>query len=330
MNLGSVWDVPGRKRLFDVKKHVPEDMCFSPDGKFLAVVGNYAAFHVYDDKGKEYWNLTLGGHGDTIVSHVEFTPDSRLMVASSKNGMLRVWDVKKKKPVALFCFPSPLEHDQAVQDGYLRAARALAGKGKNPDGVEAFVVFKTAIEYFGNFTLSPDGKTVAVPLQNSDVLLIELASGKILKTLTTKQKHAFSVRYSADGKMLAIGGGGEFDDDGWLGTIELWDVAKGKRVRSWKAHRHTVLHMAFSPDGKILASGGTVDCVRVWDAATGKPMYRLHEKIEGTSDARCLGVAFLPDGKALLTLPVVRLGDNSPVHFWEPATGKRLPQPLAR
>lgn len=330
MDCWTVWDVPARKPLFSGRTRGAHGMAFSPDGKFLAVAGDYSEFFVYHAAdGKLHWDLTLEGHGDTILQHVEFTADSRLMVSSSCNGMLRVWDVRVKKPVALFCFPVEGMHEQAGQDEYLRAWRTLAGKKSPPGGVETFVAHKTRLERLDQFAISPDGKTLALPTGHADVLLIELSTGKVVKRLETTQNCTFSVRFSPDGKRLAVGGGAS-DDEPWLGTLELWDVVGGKRIRGWKGHHHTVLKMAFSPDGNILATGGVTDGVRVWEVSTGKQLYRLHERNNRSKDSRILGVAFLPDGKALLTLPWGRLDDEAGVHFWVPATGKRIPQPLGK
>ncbi|MBY0232444.1 MAG: WD40 repeat domain-containing protein, partial [Gemmataceae bacterium] len=71
LNSGSIWDIPGRKKLASREKLVPATVCFSPDGKYLAVAGSYSFFHVFNTSkdGKEHWNLTLKGHGDTVVQH---------------------------------------------------------------------------------------------------------------------------------------------------------------------------------------------------------------------------------------------------------------------
>src|SRR5437763_206020 len=41
-------------------------------------------------------------------------------------------------------------------------------------------------------------------------------------------------------------------------------------------HGERILALAFSPDGKALASGGVGATIRLWDAATGKELRRLH------------------------------------------------------
>ncbi|MBY0231132.1 MAG: hypothetical protein K2W96_17745, partial [Gemmataceae bacterium] len=295
----TVWDIAGRKPLVKGKTSGVHGMAISPDNRFLAVGGNYAELRVYDlETGKLEWDLTLK-HGNSIIQHLEFTPDSRYLVSSCCNGFLRSWDVRKKKAGFLFCFPAVGWYAKDGHEDTLREWRRAAGPKNLPDDAELFVTYKQKIEDFNQFAIHPDGKVVAVPARAGGVLLIELATGKIAKTYATKHEGSHSVCYSRDGKTLAVGGGSG-DRSGWKSTIELWNVSTGKRVRTMKGHKHTVLKMAFSPDGKTLASGGTVDGLRVWDTATGKQIRHIYG--EDDSEYRVVNVAFMPDGKTLLAL----------------------------
>jgi WD40 repeat protein len=108
--------------------------------------------------------------------------------------------------------------------------------------------------------------------------------------------------------------------------ICLWDPASGKPRKSWQSGMEVVCSLAFSPDGRVLAGGGwqpnpqnfdvPLGEARLWDAATGKELARLH------FDRSVAHVAFTPDGKVLVTACHYPL----PVSLWDVAyLAKALP-----
>ncbi len=119
-----------------------------------------------------------------------------------------------------------------------------------------------------------------------------------------------AVRFSPDGKTLAVGGG----ELSRSGDISLWDVATGKPIKTWKErHSDAVLGLDFSPDGKRLASGGADKIARVTDIASGK----LVNVFEGHTH-HVLGVSFRADGRVLATA-----GADSVVVVWDMISGER-------
>jgi WD40 repeat protein len=314
LNTWTIWDLPTGKKLLSGTSAASHASAFSPDGKLFAIAGNYSALTVHDAQtGKVVWDLNLIGHGDTVLNHVEFTPDGQFLLSSSDNGILGVWDLRRKKAQAVFCFKSKYDYYANGLENTLRAWRAVTGN-KPPNGAKTFVVFDKPVGMLYQFAISPDSKSAALALGTSELRVLELASGKVLKTFHTDQIGNLSVVFSGDGKLLVVGGADE-EPDTKKCTIEVWDMAEGKRVCTFPGHRQSVLHLAISPDNRTIVSGGMLDGVRVWDLATGKQKYALHQE----GETRIAGVAILPDGKTLLTAPHLL---EQPVCFWDLATGK--------
>jgi WD40 repeat protein len=74
--------------------------------------------------------------------------------------------------------------------------------------------------------------------------------------------------FSPDGSILASGTMRGTSATHNLGSIHLWDVARGKELGHFRAHPDLVRSMSFSPGGKTLASIGLERMIRLWDVAT--------------------------------------------------------------
>ncbi|HET7219714.1 MAG TPA: hypothetical protein VFJ02_16775, partial [Vicinamibacterales bacterium] len=94
------------------------------------------------------------------------------------------------------------------------------------------------------------------------------------------------VTYAPDGRYAAVAG--------WNGIVEIWDVsARRVATRISSPDPQNLNDLAFSPDGRWLAAAGGTS-ILVWDAATGKYLFRL----EG-HEGRVQSVSFSPDGRLL-------------------------------
>ncbi len=90
-------------------------------------------------------------------------------------------------------------------------------------------------------------------------------SGRRLGVLSGHAGGVFSLRYTADGNTLAVGGGG--------GTVRLWDMATGGLITTLAGHTDTVLALAFREDGKLIGVSEE-GVVREWDVSYLRDPYR--------------------------------------------------------
>ena len=156
--------------------------------------------------------------------------------------------------------------------------------------------------------LSPDDKQVAVterlPLifdsgRYAGVKLWDAATGQVQHDLSAafKGEHLSAAAYSLDGKILALGRGGETES----GKVTLVDPATGKKIRELTpGHLGGVTDVTFHPDGKHLASTGRDTLVRIWDVASGKMLKELGKSRGGQSKDWYHAVSFSADGRWLV------------------------------
>ncbi len=158
--------------------------------------------------------------------------------------------------------------------------------------------------------------TLPPPVPPSRPEGIPIASTGALRLRTTLQGHASQVRwvaFSPDGKTLATA---SFDL-----TARLWELPGGKERSTLKGHAETVESstdrtpgvncVAFSQDGKTLATAGLDGTVKLWDAASGKPLSSL----KGHA-GRVFSVTFAPDGNTLASA-----SEDRTVKIWDVAAG---------
>jgi RNA polymerase sigma factor (sigma-70 family) len=160
----------------------------------------------------------------------------------------------------------------------------------------------------GPLVMSPDGKTIAVgDWRGEGIRLIDTASFQQVRFWKGHNGRDISVDFAPDGRSLLSAATTEDAE------IILWNPDTGERLRAWQAHKGGVRAPRFSPDGKTIASSGSDNTLAVWDAATGRELWR-----QTMADNNPHGICFAPDGK---TLFAGGSGENH-VTVWEAATGK--------
>lgn len=170
--------------------------------------------------------------------------------------------------------------------------------------------------------LSADGRLAATceyapryaPFANA-IKLWDAASGAVKIDLGKEFKKGDRVTgmaaaaFSPDGKLLALGQGGEIE--GGTGKVTLVDPATGKKVQELAGHQYGITSLAFSPDGKILASGGRDTLVRLWSMPDGKMAQELGKSRGGQFKDWIHAAAFSPDGTRLAAADMA-----GQIHLW--------------
>jgi WD40 repeat protein len=156
-------------------------------------------------------------------------------------------------------------------------------------------------------TLSPDAKqalvTERIPLvfdsgRLAGVKLWDRATGKPTRDLSAEFKgmHLSAAAWSADGKVLAVGRGGEADN----GIVYFIDPLTGKKTRTLSpGHQYGATDLVFHPDGKHLASCGRDTVARIWRVADGKMVAQLGKPRGGQFKDWLHALSFSADGKLL-------------------------------
>ena len=98
------------------------------------------------------------------------------------------------------------------------------------------------------------------------------------------------------------------------GSVVLWDIASGDKLRTFSGHVGKVKAMAFTKDGKQLVTGDATT-VRIWDVATGLQA----RAIEHPHTGHVMDLVLLPDGKTLYTCST-----DGNAKAWDLESGREL------
>lgn len=136
-----------------------------------------------------------------------------------------------------------------------------------------------------NTSFSPD-QTMAATAAKDRIVLWDVKSGEIVKSL--EGAIAKRVAFSEDGKRLVAGG----EDR----TMQIWDLATGRRLVTYRGHTDIVNSVALSPDGSLAASAGQDGTLKIWDATrdrSGIVFKHPNAVVRGF---------WLPDGRGIATV----------------------------
>ena len=147
---------------------------------------------------------------------------------------------------------------------------------------------------------SPDGKQLVSVSDDKTVRLWDVATGRLITTLSDFTDWVSSAAFSPDGKQIAICGNER--------NVRVWDLAANAYVRTLSTPLGGP-RVAYSPDGRNVGAGGLKEA-HIWDSAGNDVVLRGH------SDW-VFGIAFSPDGSQVATASA----DGS-ARLWDVKTGR--------
>jgi WD40 repeat protein len=207
-------------------------------------------------------------HSDTI-NLISFTPDGKYIVSGSEDTTVKVWDTASGR----------LRHTFYALEG----GRPLS------------------------INISPDGGYIAVGYGPGDsdhkegtkfcpqaIIIRELQSGKTVKILKGGHQYGInSVAFSPDG--LRLLSASHYRDGN---PVILWDLKKGRKIRTYETFWSRIRFISFLPDGKRFVVAGKHNDISLVDIDSGEIIRSWKDDDKHHIFPRF--DALSPDGKKLL------------------------------
>ncbi len=350
----TIWDVATGQPIRALRGHKEPifQVAYSADGRILVSAGS-------EKDGFLLWNTETG----QLLRRIDSPPadfalgagDRTLVAIASGRKKVQAWDVATGAPAGTVLDDAgpgvfnaiALSGDRKLlavgrDDGTIQLVEAATGRL-----IQSFRDHRNPVPiHFLEFT--PDGRSLASIGGPSPVVLMwEIPSGRLMRTLQGRSVTFQAVALSPDGVHLAGAGHDStiqvwdttrdpearsldhsgraysvaFAPDGSYfaatiedGTVALRDAATGQVTRTLAGHDGAVLSVAIDREGRRAATGGVDRTVRIWELATGRQL----RKLQGHSGT-IHGVAFSPDGRT-----VVSAGHDRTVRLWDAEAGREV------
>ncbi len=295
--LVQLWDLASAKESFRLQKHQDrvQGIAFTPDGtRFATAAEGDSRVRVWDvANGRELLELDTGEDPSVRgAGPLAFAPDSAHLAfgSSSRIGqgeLICIWDLAHGARRTLI--PRAHEHD-------------LISLAFTPDG--------KALITSGDFTRPIKGRERTVDFV-PQIRLWDVTAGQMRREFEMGDLMGqCPLALSRDGKILI---------SAHRDRLLVRDFASGKITHTIPVDTNMAAiadgSLALSPDGRTLAVARGGHFVRLWDVASGKPLFPPGEAHE----SEVLSAAISADGCLVST------GDeNGRIHLWEPTQGKHV------
>ncbi|MGA1622435.1 MAG: WD40 repeat domain-containing protein [Synechocystis sp.] len=194
-------------------------MAFSPDGKTLvSVSGGDRTVRVWDVESGKLLATLADNIGPT--TSVVFTPDGRQFITGAIGGdrTIKFWDAETFDLLKTSAKQPGFINGLAVTPNDINLVAAVRNFVKIWDltsGKEVHFTKGPSLE-INTIAVSPDSRLVATANKEGNIMLFEIATGKMITTLNGHKGWVLSLAFSPDGDILYSGA----EDK----TVKIWRV----------------------------------------------------------------------------------------------------------
>jgi len=250
----------------------------------------------------------LRGHQGR-VTRASFAPDGRRAVSAGTDGTVRIWDLRRTRPVWTIS-----GHDgtvyQAVfsQDGARIASAGEDGTVAVMDaqGHDRHIVLRVKDAGIRDVDVSPDGQRIVAGGEDGKIYLVHADGSGQPRVLGGHDAPVSTLDFGPDGRRIVSGDFG--------GRIRVWDVAS-RSSREWPGSGSGVSSVSFRQDGRTIVSTGFDDThIRIRNADSGADIADIEDP-----NGAIASVAASPDGGT-----IVAGGPNGTVGVFDVATSAEV------
>ncbi len=242
-----------------------------------------------------------------------FSPDRRTLATVALND-IDLWDLPTKKIAAHIRIPIDPQMDSNVSSTAFSPDWNTLALGYTYSKVYIYnlrtrrrthILSVLNSRWQNSMVFSPNGKILAVGVDNGGIRLYDTAQYRPLGTMYGNGEAILSLAFSPEGERLISGS---------ESYLQLWDLKTRKLLATLKGTQGEIGSVAYSPDGKTVASGSSDQMIRLWSTESNKCIGVLTGHQADVTE-----LAFSPDGKTLYSA-----SSDDTVRFWDIRTRRNI------
>lgn len=304
-------------------------LVYSPNGKILISREGRSDMNIWISEDGVHGRLkgVLKGHNESIVSAV-FFPDNEKFVTGSANFVIRIWDSKNLKEIAM---GNRLNLGEIITLRFSEDGRQIFSWSKD-NSIRAFdcktgqqiSMMNTDSIAIVSAQITPDCKWAVCGDQRGLVRIFSLQEGRLEAQSQTQPPSWVSAKVSDDRNIMVIAAmltvaimdvttqtviaeveahndgitGIDISRDGKViascsrdGTVVVFEL-EGKKQKILEGHKGAVTAVALSPDSQIIASTGSEGKLIIWSREKGAMVESFQCQKYGAT-----ALSFSPDGR---------------------------------
>lgn len=323
-------------------------LAMSADGKTLASASADQKIRLWDLDLKQGRGI-LQGHRYEVHA-LTFSLDGKRLVSGCKDGSICFWDPDAPpKPARVLSLPGPIRSLAFSPDD--QTFNTLNGDGSvslwdvaNAEKTATYAGLGASNECLA---ISPEGKVLVTGTATGTLKVWNRLTQREMTHFIAHQGKIEHLQYRLGGRIVVSAARDmtvklwdatswreksecRIDHDFWTfdcsadaalaglanwRTLEVWDLATGRRLTRLAGDAGYIYGIAFSEDGRLLATASYGGSAAIYEVGTWREIARLRRVVGGVSS-----VAFSPDGDRL----AAGSGPRGPVTLWDRATLQEL------
>lgn len=217
-----VWMMDGSKCLLTVSIPDSNYCCYSPDGRFFAVVTKDCVQIWNGEKNIHLTSLKI----DDTPGDCTFIPNSQYLAVTEKGGLLKIWSLPHWE-----CKATVKVDDMSVwtcacsPDGRHIATAGFSGVINiwDVESWDCLTTFKGHEKGTVKCSYSADGRLLISAGNDLSIRVWEVNSGECLAILRGHDDLISNCMFSPDSRLIA--------SSSWDGTLRIWDVLMQQEIR---------------------------------------------------------------------------------------------------